>query len=606
MSGDPMDIDTLLVAAGSIAVANGSNGASVDQNLSQAISNLSSPKSQQDLISSHPTIPAPTDTPSVQAPPPTLSRLVLLGGIPKHQLVGTQLRQLSQLGNMDTLHLSEVEKFDELAFVLKPYHYLTIIFEYEDGVGEIIAKIIDFIEKKPSFIAGFQEIGYHIRFDDKKWSEYLDSDKSLYFNFLSALSKYGEKVYHVSVINKYHPDTIYLTEKEDLTKLGEEIQDDIKHWPNLKIFDYGDNCIRFLPGVKFPESLEILNLDGSLCIETLNGFKLPNNLKLLIASNNSITSIDGLKFPSGLETLSLTGNKLYFLNYVELPNNLKTLDLSHNRIENTRGIDFPRNLELLSLAFNPIDNIKGLKFPESLRYLDVSCIPNDSMTGIKFPDLLVSLNLQESMTNTRGLKLPNYVKHLNLGNNGVNSVNPLKLPSSIETLYLGNNNIKTLNKVQFPMSLKSLYLGNNLITTLKNVIFPSGLEVLDLEMDPNAEDNDKRIGNLKDVILPQNLRVLKLGYQGIKLLENFEFPLGLEELDLSYNDLKLIKNIKFHNNLKILDLSGNQELIEIDQFLIPESVTELRIPSQLIPNLPGYIIERANSKELTITKSLPF
>lgn len=537
------------------------------------------------------------------------SRLILLYDQPKFKPIRTQVQQLQSLSPMttDIIEVKDLATFQTSEIRLKSYHSLNICIEYSNDFELNMRQINEFLKEQEEFIASFKEIGYHIHFDgNKKWDEYSELEKKEYSRLIEILEAHKSKIYHVSIINKYEINTIYLTEKDDLTKLGMDIQNDITHWNNLKRFDYSDNCIRFFPGVKFPDSLEVMNISGSYCLETLTGFKIPANLKILIASSNSITSIDNLILPDKLETLDLVDNKIYFLNYIEFPDSLKHLNLSNNRVDNIRGIEFPRNLISLSLALNPIDNIKGCKFPETLKYLDISCIPNDSMTGIKFPDLLEILNLQESMTNTRGLKLPSYLKELNLGNNGVNSINPLKLPNTIETLFLGKNNIKTLNKVQFPLNLTKLYLGNNMITTLKNVVFPPNLEVLDIEMDPNLDENEKRISNLKDVILPNSLRVLKLGYQNIKVLENFEFPVSLEELDLSFNDLKLIKNIKFHNNFKILNISGNQELIEIDQFLIPNSLEQLMIPSQLIPNLPGYIIERANSKNLIITKSLPF
>lgn len=536
-------------------------------------------------------------------------RLIILYDKPKYKPIEIQIEQLKLIsGDLDILEFKDLEKFSQLDISKRLYYYLNICIEYNDEFESNLRKLNEFLTSMDSFLNEVSEIGYHINFGmNAKWIEQHENDRQEYFNFLNSLSdKCRSKVRHVSVINKYDINTIYLTKKDDLTRLGQEIQQDIDNWDTLKILDYSNNCIRFFPGVKFPDSLEVMNISGSYSLETLSGFKIPKNLKQLIASNNSITSIDSIDFPETLEVLNLMDNRVYFLNYIELPSSLKVLDLSNNRLDNVRGIEFPDTLEQLSISLNPIDNIKGLKLPEGLKYLDLSCIPNESMTGIKFPDLIETLNLQESMTNTRGLKLPNFVKNLNLSHNGVNSINPLKLPNSIEVLNLLNNNIKTLNKVQFPANLKQLYLGNNLITTLKNVLFPTGLEILDLEMDPELDENDKRISSLKDVMLPQGLQVLRLGYQGIKSFESYEIPQGLIELDLSFNDLKLIRNIKFNNQLEVLNISGNQELVEIDQIILPPSLKHLIIPSQLIPNLPSYIIDRANSKELIITKTLPF
>lgn len=539
------------------------------------------------------------------------NRLVIVYDKPRytHMKILLEGLQNNKNENIYIIELNSIDSFDSdtrLSTVL--YDYLNICVEYNDEFENNMKKLIDFIEHAATRLQGMSEIAYHFHFDShKKWEDYQEYERQEYLRFLAVLNKVaGDQVTQCSVINKYEINTIYLTERNDLAKLGQEIQEDIQNWKNLKVFDYGENCIRFFPGVKFPDSLEILNIGGGYSLETLAGFKMPPNLKVLVACNGSISSIDNVSFPSSLEKLQLVENKIYFLNYVEFPPRLETLDVSQNRIDSLRGVNFPRNLKYLSLSQNPIECIKGAKFPESLEYLDLSCIPNESMTGVKFPDLLHSLNLQQSMTNTRGLKLPAFLKEVNLGFNGVNSINPLKLPNSIESLYLGNNNIKTLNKVQFPTALKELYLGNNLVTTLKNVQFPSGLELLDIEMDPDIDENDKRITTLKDVIFPPELKVLRLGYHSIKSVESIEFPYSLTSLSLAYNELKIIRNVKFGNNLKTLDLSGNQELTNIDHLLIPESVTDLRIPSLLVTNLPAYIVERANRRQLVISKSLPF
>lgn len=527
--------------------------------------------------------------------PINMSRLILLYDKPRYTPIKTQLHHL-QLQNPDILEFKDFPSFPQLNFSTKPYDILTICIEYNDEFEANLRTINDFLTTNEPFVNNVAELTYHITFDgNKKWSEYPEYEKAEYFQFLSLIgNKFGPKVNQVSIINKYDVNTIYLTEKHDLTTLGEQIQTDINNYPNLKILDYSNNCLRFFPGVKFPDTLEVMNISGSYSIETLSGFKMPSLLKQLVATNNCITSIDNIQFPHDLEVLNLMDNRIYFMSYVTLPEKLRVLDLSNNRLDNVRNIDFPAGLEHLSLALNPIDNIKGVRFPEKLQFLDLSCIPNESMTGIKFPDWLISLNLQESMTTTRGLKLPNFLRNLNLSFNGVNSINPLKLPNSITMLNLMNNNIKTLNKVQFPANLTHLYLGNNLITTLKNVIFPN-LEVLDLEMDPHLDDNDKRINTLRDVLLPSSLKVLKLGYQGIKALEGVDLS-SLVELDLSYNDLKVIRNVKFEA-LEVLNVSGNEEL-EIDQVL--PNVRELIVPGLWV--LPGYMVERANRGEVIIKR----
>lgn len=556
--------------------------------------------------------PATYPNRTIQKPLQKTSRLVIIYDKPHYYHMIMQLNELrsNPFEIVTVVELSEIMQLvKDPAINTTRYNHVNLCIEYNEQFKYNLRKFIDFIENNTAVFERFDDVNYHIQFaPDKKWKQdYSDDEKAEYKRFIDTLHRaFGDKIAHCSIINKYDMDTVYLTERSDLAKLGQEIQDDIIHWKNLKVLDYGESSIRFLPGVKLPESLEVLNIGGGYALETLTGFKMPTKLRTLLASQNAVHSIDNVTFPSTLERLELSDNKIYFLNQVEFPPRLEHLDVSQNRIESLRGVNFPRTLKSLNLGFNPIESIKGVKFPEDLVLLDISNIPNESMTGVKFPDLLEVLNLQASMTNTRGLKLPNTLTKLIMADNGVNSINPLRLPDSIEVLYLNNNNIKTLNKVQFPTNLKELYLGDNLITTLKNVTFPSTLEVLDIEMDPDYDEHEKHITTLKDITFPDNLKVLKLGYHSIKVIESIDFPPSLITLNLAYNEIKVIKNVRFGSCLKTLDISGNQELTNIDGFIVPDTVTELRIPPELTPNLPGYIIERANRKQMLLKKSLPY
>ncbi|RLV90766.1 Protein phosphatase 1 regulatory subunit 7 [Spathaspora sp. JA1] len=552
------------------------------------------------------TNPTPIPVPTIEIK--KINRLVLLYDKPRYYHTIIQLKELRELPNnyVTVIEIGTIDKvLKETTISSVKFDHFHMSIEYNDQFESNLGKFIEFLKNNPKMINEVGDIAYHIHFEPgKKWKDYKPSEIKQYYTFLQVLKDTaGDKVVHCSVVNKYDMDTVYITEKAELTKLGNEIQQDIQFWNNLKTLDYGESSIRFLPGVKLPDTLEVLNIGGGYALETLTGFKMPPNLRALLAGQGAVHSIDNITFPATLERLEIEDNKIYFLNYVEFPTSLKHLDVSQNRIESLRGVNFPRGLQSLNIGFNPIETIRGIKFPESLRKLEISNIPNESMTGVKFPEMLDVLNIQSSMTNTRGLKLPQHLKTLVLTGNGVNSINPLKLPDSIEVLYLNQNNIKTLNKVHLPPKLRELYLGDNLITTLKNVTFPNTLEVLDLENDPEVIENDKHITTLKDVLLPPNLKIMKLGYHAIKAIESYEFPTSLRFLSLAYNELRQIKNIKFGNHLKTLDLSGNPELLSLDNVIIPESVTELRISPQLIGNLPAYIIERANKNRLIIKKS---
>ncbi|KAI5958110.1 hypothetical protein KGF57_002918 [Candida theae] len=478
------------------------------------------------------------------------------------------------------------------------FEYIHLLVSYEERRWDPLTKFIDFLKNNSSLLTDHTSVGCHIFFKPgKSWKDHTATDKTQYKKFMSSLEEIcGSKVAHLSFIDKF-------SNEDSGPKADEEIKQDVEPWKNLKHLDYTASGLDSFPAdVKYPESLESLNISGDYFLSSLETMKFPPKLKKFEAAEGALVYLDRVEFPNTLETLDLSGNKMYVLDGIPLPISLTDLDVSCNRIDTLSGVRWPPKLESLSIAMNPIETLKGVYFPPSLKILDASSIPNDAMVGVKLPDQLEVLNLQSAMTAPRGLKVPPHVKNLVLSEDGVTSINTLKLPNSIETLYLNSNKIKTLNKVQFPTSLKELYLGDNLLTTLKNVVFPDSLEILDIENDPESFDNEKQIITLRDVNLPPNLKILKLGYQGIRILENYEFPDSLTQLSLTYNDMKSIRSIKFGQNLKILDLSGNPELKSLENVQIPESVTELRIPEEMVPNLPADIVNRANKGSLILKK----
>lgn len=488
------------------------------------------------------------------------------------------------------------------------FDYVHLCVVLNDTCEELLERITKYVLADQGPLSQAKNIGLHFDFlRCKHWTEVSEQLRTAYVQTVdAAANKWDSKVTHCSFISKHSPVTDIFLDDEDIPPMTKDVNAELARWHNLRVLDYSRNSIRLVSGIKFPDTLRTLNLGGGYSLESLNGLKFPPQLEELVLSLNMILSTDYVVYPSTLKSLNLLENRIYFLDSVEFPALLEYLDVSQNRIDTLKNVVFPRKLSYLLILMNPIECIKGVRFPDTVDYLDASCLPNESMTGIKFPDHAKSLNLQSSMTNTRGLKLPAYVETLNMASNGVNSINPLKLPNSIQCLYLSDNNIKTLNKVAFPTSIRELYLGNNMITTLKNVQFPPTLEVLDMAMDPENDENEKFVTSLKDVYFPANLRVLRLGYHLIKTIEGVDFPYGLEELELQYNDLRVFRNVKFGPKLHTLDLSGNQDLVALDNVYFPESLRELRVPSLLLDNLPAVIVERANKQQLKINKSLPY
>lgn len=540
---------------------------------------------------------------------PKEKRLVILYDRPRFYHMLLQLKDLKSSDKEDVRDV-ELARLEALAsdpeISSLSFHHLNLCIEYTTEFKSVLDKFTSFLSNNAERIQAVRTVSYHIHFSLKlKWpQDYKEDEKAAYEKFLAVLNTTcGSKVVQCSIVDKYNLGSVKSGDKAAWDKLKKEIEMDISLWKNLKILDYGGCRLNTYPDVFDLPSLELLNLGGAYSLTTLD-FYLPESLQTLLANLCAIGSIDDIEFPEKLKRLEVLENHIHFLDYARFPALLEHLNVSMNKIESLRGVKFPRKLVSLDISSNPIDSLKGVRFPESLENLDASDMPNESVAGIKFPESLKSLNLQGAMNSPRGLKLPQSLEHLVLTLTGVSNVNSLKLPRTLKVLYLNENPIKTLNKVVLPPNLRELYLGSTMITTLKNVIFPESLEVLDFDLDlDDAEENEKLISSLKDVVLPAGLKKLNLAYQSFKSVESFTFPDSLEFLGFGSNELRSIRDIKFGPNLKTLDLSGNHELTSIDQVKIPDSVTELRIPPELVNNLPAYIIERANKKLLVLKQS---
>lgn len=214
----------------------------------------------------------PSAAPMIPIPlpifPSNRKRLVIIyDKKPRFSHTKNQLKELEFVTPLEQLITIELQLLEDKKLEIEnpkptPFQYLNIIIEYNDEFEHNLKIFCDFLEANPKIFAKIPDIAYHIHFDyDKNWLEVTQPQKDTYFAFLKTLSTHcSEQIKQCSILNKYELNTIYLTGKEDLAKLGQEIQEDLQNWPNLKVCDYGENFIRFFPGVKFPDSLETLNI----------------------------------------------------------------------------------------------------------------------------------------------------------------------------------------------------------------------------------------------------------------------------------------------------------------------------------------------------------
>ena len=153
---------------------------------------------------------------------------------------------------------------EELESSSGSYNRMDICIEVYEGFEKHLEKLVSFMMSNGSYMASFPNIAYHIHYDPySDWSEVKESSKSLIMSALNTLrSVAGNNVVQASIIHKYNSSTVFITEKDQLEELGLQIQNDFLQFPKLHTLDYRENGLRFFPGVKFPLSLQTLNIGG--------------------------------------------------------------------------------------------------------------------------------------------------------------------------------------------------------------------------------------------------------------------------------------------------------------------------------------------------------
>ncbi len=218
------------------------------------------------------------------------------------------------------------------------------------------------------------------------------------------------------------------------------------------------------------------------------------------------------------------------------------------------GYELPTSLLYLYLTNNRIKKIENLEACINIKELvlrqnAISVIEGlDTLEQVEEVDLY--MNQITSIPSEAFLKNPNLIK-LDLSFNELRSI--AKFPSNnfpaLQELYLIGNKIKHLDKISVP-SLKLLELGDNRIRKMENL---DGLPSLDsLWLGRNKLESIENLGSL------MNLKKLSLQSNRITKISGLDHLLQLEELYLSSNGIQSMDGIENLKCLRILDMADNR------------------------------------------------
>ena len=218
------------------------------------------------------------------------------------------------------------------------------------------------------------------------------------------------------------------------------------------------------------------------------------------------------------------------------------------------GYELPISLLYLYLTNNRIKKIENLSSCVCLKEL---VLRQNSISKIEGLDSLAELEELDLYMNSITSVPPNAFKHnrnltkIDLSFNELRSI--ADFPSGncveLEELYLIGNKVKVISPISIP-TLKLLELGDNRIRVMENLDALPSLESLWL-----GRNKLERIQNLESLV---NLKKLSLQSNRITEITGIEDLVHLEELYLSHNGIKNMDGIESLRKLQILDLADNQ------------------------------------------------
>lgn len=218
------------------------------------------------------------------------------------------------------------------------------------------------------------------------------------------------------------------------------------------------------------------------------------------------------------------------------------------------GYSLPATLQCLFLTNNRLKKIEKLEHCVNLKEL---VLRQNTIAVIEGLDTLVNLEELDMYMNSI-TELPEnafvankLLRKLDLSFNEVRGL--ANFPSAnfpmLEEVYFIGNKIKAISALSIP-TLKLLELGDNRIRTMENLDQVPNLESLWL-----GRNKLEKIQNLEALT---SLKKLSLQSNRIAEICGIDHLQHLEELYLSHNGLTSMDGIQKLRNLKILDLASNQ------------------------------------------------
>ncbi|KAI5960881.1 hypothetical protein KGF57_001813 [Candida theae] len=250
-----------------------------------------------------------------------------------------------------------------------------------------------------------------------------------------------------------------------------------------------------------------------------------------------------------------------------------------------------KNLDIVAIADPQV--LTSLTFPPSLESLRIAWIVECATTELfrALPRGIKSLNLHSCL-------FSDSIELLKLDDNFVGSVENVHFPKKLKFLSISKNGIEKLCYPDFPISLKELTISMNRIKELDISKNKNG-ELLNIEV-LYFKGNKCKVNDLSWSRFPQSLIGLTL--EDYKFRHpSYHFGSKLQYLRIMETDLIMLKSLSFGNftTIKYLYLPQcNMRKLDIE---IPQTVVELDLSANKIPNFPTELSKLRNLQVLDMS-----
>lgn len=275
------------------------------------------------------------------------------------------------------------------------------------------------------------------------------------------------------------------------------------------------------------------------------------------------------------------------------------IDLTSCQLHDLESIELPSNITELDLTANRLStldpriahlhNLKKLSFRQNL-FTDSAVDPLSTWQSISALEELVLRDNQ--LKKIPDLEIFKALVVFDVSFNEIPSLSGLsKVSNTLKELYVSKNEVPNIEEIEHFQELQLLELGSNRLRVMENLENLTKLQELWLGRN-----------RIKTIDLCGLKFIKKISLQSNRLtsMKGLEECTAIEELYLSHNGIAKMEGLSTLANLQVLDVASNK-LTSVDDIQSLTRLEDLWLNDNQIPSLEGIAEAVAGSREKLTT-----